>query len=199
MAYRGLIKVTVLDPQPDGWWLFAFTADGDTFHEAVALLKQELPPYMRRWSPDDRCWRLSDLAIGRLASLFEDVQTALATLRDAQAKAREEANAKAREQAKARQRRADSARASWSSSTTQRHVPSDVLNAFAALHLLPSAPPAVVKAAFRALAGIAHPDHGGAHDAMLRLNAAYPIASQWAEQHAPAQPASPTQKAGKAG
>ncbi len=41
------------------------------------------------------------------------------------------------------------------------------------LHLLPSAPPEVVKAAYRALAVLNHPDKGGDEEAMKRLNAAY--------------------------
>lgn len=42
----------------------------------------------------------------------------------------------------------------------------------AALHLLPSAPIQVVKAAYRALALIHHPDKGGSNDRMRELNAA---------------------------
>jgi len=41
------------------------------------------------------------------------------------------------------------------------------------LHLLPSAPPEVVKAAYKALAMKLHPDHGGDTDAMQRINDAY--------------------------
>jgi hypothetical protein len=41
------------------------------------------------------------------------------------------------------------------------------------LHLLPSAPPEVVKAAYKALAMKLHPDHGGDTEAMQRINAAY--------------------------
>lgn len=44
---------------------------------------------------------------------------------------------------------------------------------FAALHLLPSAPLALVTAAYRILAKELHPDHGGDTVAMQRLNAAY--------------------------
>ncbi len=43
---------------------------------------------------------------------------------------------------------------------------------FAALHLLPSAPPALVEAAFRCLSKELHPDRGGQHEAMVRLNQA---------------------------
>lgn len=46
-------------------------------------------------------------------------------------------------------------------------------DAYAALFLLPTAPKAVVKAAYRALAQLNHPDLGGDTSAMQRINAAY--------------------------
>ena len=45
--------------------------------------------------------------------------------------------------------------------------------AYRALHLLPSAPPEVAKAAYRALARIYHPDRGGDALAMQRVNIAW--------------------------
>lgn len=42
--------------------------------------------------------------------------------------------------------------------------------AFAELHLLPSAPPALVEAAYRLLARLTHPDVGGDGDRMAALN-----------------------------
>ena len=44
---------------------------------------------------------------------------------------------------------------------------------YATLHLLPTAPVEVVRAAFRALAGLHHPDRGGDGEQMRRVNAAY--------------------------
>ena len=44
---------------------------------------------------------------------------------------------------------------------------------YAELHLLPTAPPEVVRAAYRALALLHHPDKGGSEAAMKRINAAY--------------------------
>ena len=46
-------------------------------------------------------------------------------------------------------------------------------DAFATLHLLPSAPPELIKAAYRTLAQLHHPDHGGDTSAMQRINIAY--------------------------
>jgi len=44
---------------------------------------------------------------------------------------------------------------------------------FAALHLLPSAPPELIDAAYRCLARLNHPDTGGSTATMQRLNAAH--------------------------
>ncbi len=46
--------------------------------------------------------------------------------------------------------------------------------AHATLHLLPSAPPELIRAAFKCLAQLVHPDKpGGDTEAMQRINAAY--------------------------
>jgi len=44
---------------------------------------------------------------------------------------------------------------------------------YATLHLLPSAPPELVDAAYRCLARLHHPDTGGSTTTMQRLNAAH--------------------------
>ncbi len=44
---------------------------------------------------------------------------------------------------------------------------------YVTLHLLPSAPPELIRAAFKCLAQIHHPDKGGDEEAMKRLNEAY--------------------------
>lgn len=49
----------------------------------------------------------------------------------------------------------------------------DVTNAYATLHLLPTAPPELVKAAYRCLAMMNHPDVGGDTETMQQLNIAY--------------------------
>lgn len=47
------------------------------------------------------------------------------------------------------------------------------IEAFATLHLLPTACPELVKSAFRILARQHHPDHGGSTEAMQKINKAY--------------------------
>ena len=52
-------------------------------------------------------------------------------------------------------------------------LPRTLQEAYAALHLQPGAPQPVVKAAYRALAQVHHPDAGGDTAVMARINAAY--------------------------
>jgi curved DNA-binding protein CbpA len=49
----------------------------------------------------------------------------------------------------------------------------DAIDASARLHLLPDAPPELIKAAYRELAKLNHPDKGGNEEAMKLLNEAY--------------------------
>ena len=46
---------------------------------------------------------------------------------------------------------------------------------FAALHLLPSAPPELIDAAYRCLSWLNHPDVGGSTSAMQKINAAHDL------------------------
>jgi hypothetical protein len=54
------------------------------------------------------------------------------------------------------------------------------VTAYAALHLLPSAPPEVINAAYRALAKQVHPDSGGDTAKMQEINAAYALLRDYA-------------------
>lgn len=58
------------------------------------------------------------------------------------------------------------------SSSRQRHA-TELDEDFRVLHLLPSAPPALVRAARKVLALESHPDRGGDHGRMVAINLAY--------------------------
>src|SRR5690606_4113698 len=58
-----------------------------------------------------------------------------------------------------------------------KYAPVDA-DPYRTLHLLPTAPPEVAKAAYRALAQIHHPDRGGSHEAMQRVNTAWETLSR---------------------
>ncbi len=47
------------------------------------------------------------------------------------------------------------------------------MEAYSQLHLLPTAPIEVIRAAHRALAALHHPDRGGSGEKMVAINAAY--------------------------
>lgn len=61
------------------------------------------------------------------------------------------------------------------SKATQSSVAGSVESAYAALHLLPTAPAEVVRAAQRALVKMHHPDAGGTHAAAVAINRAVDI------------------------
>jgi DnaJ-domain-containing protein 1 len=61
----------------------------------------------------------------------------------------------------------------WSQPPPPRQPKRTGIDPYAALHLLPTAPPSVVKAAYRALATAHHPDKGGDVVAMQNINRAY--------------------------
>lgn len=163
-----LIEVTVLEELADGGWRFAFTADTpEKFNYAVAALKAQIHPGMRKWLPDDRCWWISSPGMLRLYDLFSDVRDAM--------------NQRTRHtQGQQRQR----SQQSHQQRTRSNVAPVETAEAFATLYLLPSAPLPVIKAAYRALANIHHPDHGGNTETMKRLNKAHETACAWANKTA---------------
>src|SRR6266508_2478961 len=65
--------------------------------------------------------------------------------------------------------------------TPSRPRPTD---AFRALHLLDSAPTEVIKAAYKALALLHHPDAGGSQEHMTALNLAYEVLTRGIKQGA---------------
>jgi hypothetical protein len=68
-----------------------------------------------------------------------------------------------------------------------QHPPAPVSpleQAYARLHLLPSAPPEVVTAAYHALVRLYHPDVGGDHDRTVAINAAAALIREHLERSA---------------
>jgi hypothetical protein len=61
-------------------------------------------------------------------------------------------------------------------------VPAQDATAYRTLHLLPSAPPELVRAAYKVLAKRCHPDAGGSTQAMQRINAAYAVLARSQEE-----------------
>ena len=149
----------------DGSWTLSFGAtSSDEFDDVLDELKLRIPPDAREWEPDRRCWWIeSDYWLRQLRGLLPGLDAAMAAARGTRAGA------------------GTSQRLSHSA------VPSNVQQAFDALHLLPSAPAELVGAARRILARTSHPDHGGKHAVMVGINRAADTAQEWAERHAPAR------------
>jgi hypothetical protein len=125
----------------------------DAFRLCIDTLKSAIAPDMRSYNPATREWFVDEDAAGRMrrwldycrANLYAEVEWL-----DGEAYADPEAE--------------------WTPPKKSRPKASDP---YVTLHLLPSAPPEVVKAAYRALATLHHPDKGGDEEKMKRLNEAY--------------------------
>ena len=137
---------------PEGYVLKFKSMSRDNFSDAIASLKRTVPPHLREYEPTSKQWFVSDLARTQLdrwlGHLFvtHGVEAEWITADDA---------------GDARER------------TRKPHTPASV-DPFATLHLLPTAPPELVKAAYRALSHLHHPDKPGGDTAKMKtIIAAY--------------------------
>lgn len=120
--------------------------------ELIERWKTDIPFRCREYIPTSKTWRFTgeylDIAIARLLQVFPDAEIP------------------------ARWR----AHSDWGD--VRRESPSSHSHHFSALHLLPSAPRAVIDAAYRALAKLHHPDLGGDPAVMRQLTEAYDVLSR---------------------
>jgi hypothetical protein len=153
-----------------GGYLLAFEASSTyVFDQAVTAVKT-LPRHHRRWMQPFGAWWISADGAEALASTIPAIAEALnpGTFRK-----------------RTRKRKTASSTDTAAPST----LPAPVLEAFTQLYLVPSAPPFVVQAVWRALCRQHHPDIGGDTAAMARINGAYELARPWAEQQQQARSA----------
>jgi DnaJ-domain-containing protein 1 len=129
-----------------GYRLSIKCAERDVFTELIDELKM-IDPDLRQWQPSSRSW-----------IIFDDDE-ALVWL--AWAKNVHEAQIKHGEPSGRRE------------SVPPRKAANCPQTAHAALHLTPDAPPELIKAAYRCLATLHHPDKGGDTTRMQLINAAY--------------------------
>jgi len=124
----------------------------DAFRLCIDTLKSAIAPDMRSYNPATREWFVDEDATGRMrrwldycrANLYAEVEWLDGETYDPEAE--------------------------WKPPKKARPK---AIDPYQTLHLLPSAPPEVVKAAYRALAVLNHPDKGGDEEQMKRLNEAY--------------------------
>ena len=128
--------------------------DSDAFMSAIAALKNCVRPMDRAWRPATKSWCVdasAEFEMGEWLALCQsNFNAEVARAKEKQKERREGRAAPKKPEA----------------------------DPFAALYLLPSAPVEVVKAAYRALATIHHPDKGGDVATMQRINAAYAAATR---------------------
>jgi DnaJ-domain-containing protein 1 len=122
------------------------SSDRDAFVFLIESLKDAIPAYDRTYSPASREWLIDASARDSLELWLDS--------------AREVCGASVEWQPTKHER-------------TRARTVSVAPDAFAALHLLPSAPPEVVRASYKALAMKHHPDKGGDVRVMQQINQAF--------------------------
>lgn len=159
-----MLRVTRFEEAAGSYWLGFGSNDSDRFRQTVDDIKQLLA-HERQWTPNEpggKAWWIADSALPSLEWFAPDLMQVL----------------------KAYQRGAGTHRARTTYCLQRRsNVPADVRDAFASLHLAPTAPPELV-AARRVLARLHHLDHGGKHLLMVHINRAADVAEQWLVDHA---------------
>jgi hypothetical protein len=127
--------------------------DADTFKMLIEGLKDYVPASHRVYVPDRKTWRVDADAHAELHAWLSDARSTF----------------HARIEWLGGEIDADQER-EWTPPKRARPKPVDP---YQALHLLPSAPPELVKVAYRCLAQIHHPDKGGDTATMQRINDAF--------------------------
>jgi hypothetical protein len=130
---------------------YSLTFRGGNFSPCVSTLKEFIHAYSRSYEPTTRKWFIDEDAYDQLFQWLDYAHAELGARVEWQTSG---ASDRKREEPPPR----------------PRQTPGDP---YQTLHLLPSAPPEVVKAAYKALAMKLHPDHGGDTEAMQRINDAY--------------------------
>jgi hypothetical protein len=130
----------------DGSFEVSFQSEDEyAFKCSIETLKNFIKPQFRRYQPTLKRWHISDAAAPSFHNWIGYLRGYLG------------------------------ATPLWSQEDepSRATAPAQGEDAYAALHLLPSAPPELIKAAYRTLAKLHHPDHGGDEAKMKALNAAF--------------------------
>jgi hypothetical protein len=138
----------IITATPEGYLLTLKRLTRDNFGDAIASLKRTVPPHLREYEPDTKQWFVADAARTQLDRWLGHLFVTHGV--EAEWLTSDDAGERARKP-----------------HTSAKADP------FATLHLLPTAPMEVVRAAYKALAMKHHPDLGGDTQAMQRLNQAY--------------------------
>lgn len=133
------------------------SSDPEAFTSLIESLKDYISPHERRYDPSKRQWLINSAAFDDISLWTEYAQQTFA------------------------------ARVEWSvlnkkeqrthGSSKRAYKPHTPVKAdfYATLHLQPTAPPELIRAAYKCLAMKHHPDHGGSTEVMQKLNQAYAV------------------------
>jgi len=139
--------------------VFFQSRDRDAFADLISSLKCALPPGFRTYRPAERCWQVDGYAKADLDEWLREVQSEMPAVKVMWVEA-----SGAKEE---RQRQNQWPPAGYRTGPTREEL-------YARLWLLPGAPPEVVRAAYKTLAQLHHPDkENGDEEAMKLLNEAY--------------------------
>jgi hypothetical protein len=125
-----------------------FAADTNAFTYAISELKGIIPAAFRNYEPTKKTWLITD---------WECLDEWIGELRSVYAVETE-----------------------YSDEQPSRKPPppQSIASPFQTLYLLPNAPPEVVKASYKALARLHHPDLQGSSEKMIAINRAFEIITQ---------------------
>lgn len=163
-------RLTRLDRAGDGaWWLRFTSADRAGFERVLTALRHGLPTGARRWDPEAYAWWIaSDAYLRMLTGVLPGLDAAMRTGGVQYGES-----------------------ASYKSGRAVRpdpRVPTEISAAFDRLCLTPDAPVELIAVARRYWARVAHPDAGGEHQHMVRINRDADLAERWAGERQKATP-----------
>lgn len=188
------MSVTVILQFADqGWHVRWRTPDVAEFEATRRACKGILSLHDHNWDPEafngKGGWWVAYGALGSVGHLFHNYQTLRDQLeqpywqqferqrQEARERfAREQERETAQQQRQQRQQRKAQQRKEAQPKREEVQLPRTIEEALAALHLTPPVTASDIKRAYRIQAFKSHPDHGGSHAAMVKINAAYELA-----------------------
>jgi ATPase subunit of ABC transporter with duplicated ATPase domains len=183
-----------------GWHVRWRSASSEEFAATKEAFKATLDSQDRCWDPDAfdgrGGWWVAYSALAEVGHLFSNYRVVREELErqhwqrfERQKQEARERFAQQEQQRRRREQEAESPRQQRqqrqqkkakdehkAASREKVTLPKTLEEALALLHLLPPVTPNEIKRAYRAQALRAHPDKGGSHAAMVRINAAYQMA-----------------------
>jgi hypothetical protein len=159
-----MLTITITSTNQATFEVRLSSPDCDIFSLVIGDLKRRVPAHLRNYSPTWKCWYIKRQAAHYLTQWIEQARDAFS------------ANVEGDPGPWTKYRKPD-----WKSAYDDdapprgpRAVPSEA-EAYATLYLLPSAPAPLIKAAYRELAKLNHPDHGGDTATMQKVNNAFEV------------------------